>query len=58
VGIRDTSVHKLDAEDGFYFTSAFTLAKANFPLSVSAIINKTIEYSCKPFEQGNKRKHR
>src|SRR6266536_218752 len=25
-----------------YFTSAFTLAKKNFPLSVSAIINKTI----------------
>jgi hypothetical protein len=33
---------KLDAQDGFYFTSAFTLARGNFPLSVSAIINKTI----------------
>ena len=33
---------KLDAQDGFYFTSAFTLAKKNFLLSVSAIINKTI----------------
>ena len=33
---------KLDAENGFYFTSAFTVARKNFPLSVSAIINKTI----------------
>ena len=33
---------KLDAQDGFYFTSSFTVAKKNFPLSVSAIINKTI----------------
>ena len=34
---------KLDAEDGFYFTSSFTLAKKNFPLYVSAIINKAID---------------
>jgi len=33
---------KLDAQDGFYFTSAFTIAKKNFPLFISAIINKTI----------------
>jgi hypothetical protein len=33
---------KLDAEDGFYFTSSFIVAKKNFPLSVSAIINKII----------------
>ncbi len=33
---------KLDKQDGYYFTSAFTLAKRNFPLSVSAIINKAI----------------
>lgn len=33
---------KLDAQDGFYFTSSFTVAKKNFPLSVSAIINKII----------------
>ncbi|MGK2863276.1 MAG: hypothetical protein ACSLE0_15195, partial [Chitinophagaceae bacterium] len=34
---------KLDAQDGFYFTLAFTLAKKNFPFSVSAIINKEID---------------
>jgi hypothetical protein len=33
---------KLDAQDGFYFTSSFTVARKNFPLSVSAIINKEI----------------
>ncbi|MBL0358220.1 MAG: hypothetical protein IPP72_15720 [Chitinophagaceae bacterium] len=33
---------KLDAQDGFYFTYSFTLAKKNFPISVSAIINKEI----------------
>src|SRR6476620_3549213 len=33
---------KLDAQDGFYFTSSFTVAKKNFPLFVSAIINKEI----------------
>ena len=33
---------KLDAQDGFYFTSAFTIARKNFPLFISAIINKTI----------------
>ena len=34
---------KLDAQDGFYYTSSFTVAKKNFPLSVSAIINKEIK---------------
>lgn len=33
---------KLDDEDGVFVTSTFTLAKKNFPLSLSAIINKTI----------------
>lgn len=33
---------KLDAKDGFYATSSFTLAKQDFPFSVSAIINKEI----------------
>ncbi len=33
---------KLDAEDGFYFTSTLTVAKKNFPLSVSSTINKII----------------
>lgn len=34
---------KMDRQDGFYFTSRFTLAKKNFPISISAIINKTIQ---------------
>ncbi len=33
---------KLDAEDGFYFTSTLTVAKKNCPLSVSSTINKII----------------
>lgn len=33
---------KQDARDGFYFSSSMSLAKRNFPLSVSAIINKTV----------------
>ncbi len=33
---------KLDAQDGFYFTSSFTLAKKNFPLFISSTINKKI----------------
>src|SRR5690242_9170902 len=32
-----------DGKEGFYFTSAFTLAKARFPLSLQSIINKTIQ---------------
>lgn len=34
---------KLDEKDGFYFTSTITLSKKNFPLSISAIVNKVIE---------------
>jgi hypothetical protein len=33
---------KLDKEDGFYFTSALTVARHNFPFSVSGVINKKI----------------
>ena len=33
----------LDDGDGFYFTSSFTLARLNFPLSVSSVINKVIQ---------------
>ena len=33
---------KLDAQDGFYFKSTLTVAKKNFPLSVSSTINKKI----------------
>jgi hypothetical protein len=36
---------KLDAQDGFYFTSTFTLAKKNFPLFISSIINAEINSS-------------
>lgn len=32
-----------DGDDGFYFTSAFTLAKTNFPFSISSVINKVIQ---------------
>ncbi len=32
-----------DGDDGFYFTSAFTLAKINFPFSISSVINKVIQ---------------
>jgi len=34
---------KQDQRDGYYFTSAFNLARKNFPLSVSSVINKPIE---------------
>ena len=34
---------KLDAEDGFFFTSTLTVAKRNFPLSISGTINKRME---------------
>lgn len=33
---------KLDAQHGYYFTSALTVARTNFPLSVSSTINKKI----------------
>lgn len=32
-----------DGRDGFYFTSAFTLSRAKFPLFLQSIINKTIQ---------------
>lgn len=31
-----------DGNDGYYFTSTFTIAKQNFPLSLSSIINKQL----------------
>jgi hypothetical protein len=34
---------KMDSQDGFYFTSALTLANRKTPLSVSAVINKIIK---------------
>ena len=34
---------KQDTRDGFYFTTALTLAKRDFPVYISSIINKTIE---------------
>jgi len=34
---------KMDENDGFYFNSTLTLAKRNFPLSVSTLINNTIQ---------------
>jgi post-segregation antitoxin (ccd killing protein) len=34
---------KMDESDGFYFTSSLTLARRNFPITVSALINKTIQ---------------
>lgn len=33
----------LDDGDGFYFTSAFALARLNFPLSIASVINKVIQ---------------
>lgn len=33
---------KLDLQGGYFFTSSLTIAKKNFPLSVSSIINKKI----------------
>jgi hypothetical protein len=34
---------KMDEKDGFYFTSAFILARPDFPLSLSSVINKIIK---------------
>jgi hypothetical protein len=34
---------KQDKQDGVYFTATMTVARRNFPFSVSAIINKTIQ---------------
>jgi hypothetical protein len=33
----------IDRNNGFYFTDAVTLAKDNFPLSISALVNKAIK---------------
>ena len=33
----------MDKKDGFYFNATLTLAMRNFPLSVSSLINKTIQ---------------
>jgi hypothetical protein len=33
---------RLDTKDGYYFASNLTLAKRNFPLSISSIINKPL----------------
>jgi hypothetical protein len=32
----------MDADDGYYFNATLTLARKNFPLTVSSLINKTI----------------
>jgi len=34
---------KMDKNDGYYFSSSITLAKRNFPISASALINKVIK---------------
>jgi len=34
---------KADKEDGFYINTTLTFAKSNFPLSISTVLNKTIE---------------
>ena len=41
---------KIDHGDGFYFTSSITLAKYNFPLSISSVLNKPIKTN---IEAGN-----
>lgn len=34
---------RMDENDGYYFSASLTLAKRNFPVSISALINKTIQ---------------
>jgi hypothetical protein len=34
---------KMDKNDGFYYSASMTLARRNFPISISALINKTIQ---------------
>ena len=36
---------KADKEDGFFVNSTLTLVRRDFPLSISSILNKTIESS-------------
>ena len=33
---------KMDKNHGFYFNSSLTVARRNFPLSVSALVSRTI----------------
>jgi hypothetical protein len=33
----------MDEMDGFYFSSTLTLARKNFPLSISALFNQAIQ---------------
>ena len=33
----------MDADHGYYFSSTFSIARRNFPISISALINKTIQ---------------
>jgi len=34
---------KMDEDDGFYASATLTLARQNFPVSVSALVNRTIQ---------------
>ncbi|MES2519483.1 MAG: hypothetical protein V4585_15320 [Bacteroidota bacterium] len=34
---------QMDNNEGFYITSAFTLAKNNFPLAISSVVNKKLQ---------------
>lgn len=34
---------KMDKNDGFYYSASMTLVRRNFPISISALINKTIQ---------------
>jgi hypothetical protein len=34
---------KMDTQDGYYFTSTFTILRKDFPLSIQSIINKAIQ---------------
>ena len=34
---------KMDADDGFYASATLTLARRNFPLSISTLFNKTLQ---------------
>lgn len=42
---------RLDQQEGYYYSTSVNIARKNFPLSVSAIINKAIntEIPSKPF---------
>jgi hypothetical protein len=34
---------KMDADHGFYFNSTFSIGRRNFPLSITALVNRTIQ---------------